>query len=142
LVLDLHGTPVQYREVQGNESNHFLSYFPRFVCLSGGVSTGFHHVEDEPPLDIRKLYRITFTRSATRTSLVIREVPAEASSLVAGDAYVLDKGSKVLQYNCKGSVGQEKFKAAEFVQTLIQSRKQATLTVFGRYYLRTFRISL
>lgn len=101
--------------------------------MKGGVSTGFHHVTEVPPLNIYKLYRITFTRHATRSSLVVREVPAEASSLIAGDVYVLDKGSKVWQFNAKASAGQEKFKAAEFVQILISSRSgQADLTVYGQ----------
>lgn len=130
--LDLHGVPVQYREVQGFESDHFLSYFPRFVCLKGGVATGFQHVEDEQPLDIRKLYRITFTRTANKTNLAIREVPAVAQSLVEGDVYVLDLGNQIWQYNSKASQGQEKFKAAEFVQTIIRSRKgKAELKVYG-----------
>jgi len=119
----LHGVPVQYREVQGFESERFLSYFPHFVCLNGGVSTGFHHVSEPLPLNIRKLYRITFSRSAGKTSLVVREVPADASSLVEGDVYVLDKGAKVLQFNTKASAGKEKFKAAEFVHTLANTRQ-------------------
>ena len=130
---------MQYREVQGFESERFLSYFPHFVCLKGGVATGFHHVTDPPPLDIHRLYRITLTRTSLRPSLAVREVPAEASSLVAGDVYVLDKGASVLQFNTKASAGQEKFKAAEFVQTLIQTRKgQCSLTVYGMFLTKSF----
>lgn len=131
--IDLHGSPIQYREVQGFESQRFMSYFPKFITLKGGVSTGFHHVSEAPPLDLHRLYRITFTRTTSGSSLVIRQVPADASSLVEGDVYVLDKGTKLLQFNAKTSAGQERFKAAEFVQALIQDRKsQCSLTVYGK----------
>jgi gelsolin len=120
----LHGKPVQYREVQGQESRRFLTYFPRFITLQGGVATGFHHVSEPPPLNISKLYKISITRTpGGHPSLVVREVPASADSLVEGDVYVLDKGRHILQYNTKGSTGQEKFKAAEFAQSLVHDRE-------------------
>jgi hypothetical protein len=134
---DLHGSPVQYREVQGYESVRFLSYFPRFVCLQGGIATGFHHVSAPPPLNLRKLYRIKLSRDGNRSSLVVREVAADGSSLVEGDVFVLDKGTQVLQYNTKTSAGQERFKAAEFVQILVKERKgQCHLTVYGKLFLK------
>jgi gelsolin len=134
LLLDLHGAPIQYREIQGFESPRLLSYFERFTCLKGGVATGFHHVTDESPLDdIRALYRITFLRTAGKSILLVREIPFEISSLVAGDVYILDLGRKVLQFQSKGSSPQEKFKAAGFVQQLIESRKgQSQLVVCGK----------
>ncbi|KAF9452918.1 actin regulatory protein [Macrolepiota fuliginosa MF-IS2] len=120
----LHGTPVQYREVQNYETAQFLSYFPQFTCLRGGVATGFHHITEPPPLDIRKLYRVNSSRSISgRSTLVVREVPAEASSLVEGDVYVLDKGTEIVQFNTKNSAGKERFKAAEFVRALSDERK-------------------
>lgn len=129
----LHGKPVQTREVQGYESDQFISYFAHFVCLKGGVSTGFHHISDPLPLNIRKLYRFNFSRTSGGGShLVVREVPATAESLVEGNVYVLDKGVKFFQLNTKASTGQEKFHAAEFVQRLINERQsQSRLTVFG-----------
>lgn len=131
----LHGKPVQFREVQGHESERFLSYFPRFICMQGGVASGFHHVSDLPPLNIRKLYRLTLSRSmGGRSNLVVREVPAIASNLVEGDTYVLDKGADILQFNSKGSAGQERFKAAEFAHRLSSERKsQSEVTVYGEF---------
>ncbi|KAJ7643822.1 fragmin60 [Roridomyces roridus] len=127
----LHGVPIQYREVQGSESERFLSHFPHFVCLHGGVATGFHHVTEPPALDLHKLYRIKTSKHGSKTSLVVREVPAVAASIVEGDVYILDKGTHVWQYNTKTSVGKEKFQAAEFAQTLVEPRKgQCDIEVF------------
>ncbi|KAF8158185.1 actin regulatory protein [Crassisporium funariophilum] len=133
----LHGKPVQFREVQGYESPRFLSYFPRFICLQGGVATGFQHVSDPPPLDIKKLYRVNLSKTAGgRSNLVVREVPATAENLVEGDVYVLDKGAQIWQFNTKASAGQERFKAAEFVQSLVTERQsQSDVTVYGKLCL-------
>lgn len=121
---------MQIREVQDFESPRFLSYFPHFICIQGGVATGFHHVHDPPPLNIIKLYRVTLSR--TRGSLIVREVPPAAENLVEGDVYVLDKGSKVWQFNTKSSAGIERFKAAEFVQNLANERRtKCEITVYG-----------
>ncbi|KAI0081532.1 actin regulatory protein [Panus rudis PR-1116 ss-1] len=123
----LHGLPVQYREVQGYESAVFLSYFPRFISLHGGISTGFHHVSSPPPDETKRLYRVT----SLGNRLIIREVPLDGSSLIPGDAYVLDMGTKVWQLNTKGSVGKERFKAAEFVRQLVEERGSSPeVTVF------------
>ncbi|KAJ7143534.1 actin regulatory protein [Mycena crocata] len=119
----LHGAPVQYREVQGSESPRFISYFPHFTCLRGGVATGFHHVTDPPALNLHKLYLIKLYKSDHKTSLIVREVRAVAASIVAGDVYVLDKGTHVWQFNTKTSAGKEKLKAAEFAQSLVAPRQ-------------------
>lgn len=102
------------------------------------MSTGFHHVVDPPPLDVFRLYRVTLSRLPSATTpgrytntLVVREVEPVAASLIAGDAYVLDKGAEVWQLNTKESAGQEKYKAAEFVQSLVDGRKGCEVVVFG-----------
>ncbi|EPQ54417.1 actin regulatory protein [Gloeophyllum trabeum ATCC 11539] len=118
----LNGQPVQYREVQGFESSRFLSYFPHFITLHGGISTGFHHVSAPPPAEVKKLYKIQISQPPYN-HLVVREVPAEASSIVQGAVYVLDEGTKALQFNTKESVGKERFKAAEFVRLLVNERQ-------------------
>jgi gelsolin len=129
---------VQYREVEGLESPRFLSYFPRFYSMHGGVSTGFRHVTEPPTEDIRRLYRVNLSRVDGRSSLVVREIAATANNLVEGDVYVFDKGQSILQFNAKGSAGQERFRAAEFVQSLANERKgQAEVTVYGQFWLNS-----
>ncbi|KAJ7079736.1 actin regulatory protein [Mycena belliarum] len=119
----LHGAPIQYREVQGFESTRFLSYFPHFHSLRGGVATGFQHVTDPPPLDLHKLYLIQLAKTGHHSNLVVREVRAVAESIIEGDVYVLDKGTHVLQFNTRMSAGKEKFMAAEFAQSLVAPRQ-------------------
>lgn len=44
----LGGRAVQYREVQGHETEKFLSYFkPCIIPQEGGVASGFKHAEAE-----------------------------------------------------------------------------------------------
>lgn len=141
--IDLGGHPTQYRECQGYESTRFLSYFPRFICLHGGVATGFHHVSSRPLQNLRRLYKISLSRQmGGRSHMQIREVPAEGASLEEGDVFVLDKGREIWNFHTSKSVGQEKFKAAEFVQSLINDREgQSEVKVFGKSNLHpTFHL--
>ncbi|KAH9847944.1 fragmin60 [Lenzites betulinus] len=129
----LGGKPVQYREIQSYESARLLSYFPHFISLRGGVASGFHHVSAPPPDNTRRLYRINATQVPGRATahLQVREVPAEGSSVTQGDVYVLDLGDRVWQFNTRGSLGKERFKAAEFVQSLVNERgSQPDTTVY------------
>lgn len=83
---------------------------------------------------MHKLYRIKLSRVLGLINLVVREVPADVSSLIAGDVYILDKGTKLWQFNAKSSAGKERFKAAEFVQSLANERQgQCEVTVYGKY---------
>ena len=44
----LGGRAVQYREVQGHETERFLSYFkPCIIPQEGGIASGFKHAELE-----------------------------------------------------------------------------------------------
>ncbi|KAI0365699.1 fragmin60 [Pilatotrama ljubarskyi] len=132
----LGGKPVQYREIQSYESPRFLSYFPRFICLHGGVASGFHHVSAPPPDNTRRLYRISAIQVPGHATahLQVREVPAEGSSVVQGDVYVLDMGDRVWQFNTRESAGKERFKAAEFVQSLVNERQgQCETTVHDEH---------
>jgi len=121
----LDGIPVQYREVQGFESGRFLTYFSRFTCLHGGVSTGFHHVSAPPPMNLYNLYQIATVphlASTARPHISVRQVAPDPSSLMKGDVFVLDLGERVLQFNTKESSGKERFFAAEFAKSIVDGR--------------------
>ncbi|MED6224326.1 Villin-4 [Stylosanthes scabra] len=94
----LGGRAVQYREVQGHETEKFLSYFkPCIIPLEGGVASGFKHTEEE--------------KHKTRLF-----VPFARSSLNHDDIFVLDTESKIFQFNGSNSCIQERAKALEVVQ--------------------------
>jgi gelsolin len=112
----LNGTPVQYREVQGFESEKFLALFPKIEILSGGVETGFRHVaaaEYKP-----RLLHI----KGTVKHVVVRQVPITAHSLNRGDSFILDMGLKVYQFNGQKAGVAEKSKATQLARALDDER--------------------
>ncbi|XP_042055271.1 villin-4-like [Salvia splendens] len=106
----LGGRAAQYREVQGQESEKFLSYFkPCIIPQQGGFSSGFKHVEDgEHP---NRLYVCKGKHVVN-----VNEVPFARSSLNHDDIFVLDTKSKIFQFNGSNSSIQERAKALEVVQ--------------------------
>ncbi|KAI8907881.1 hypothetical protein EDD86DRAFT_191821 [Gorgonomyces haynaldii] len=122
----LGGEPVQYREVQGYETDLFLSYFAQFMVSEGGVASGFKHVE--PTKYQTRLYHI----KGNKNKLVIRQVKLSHTSLNAGDVFLLDKGLELLQWNGEKSNGVEKNKAASFARAIASERKTAKVSVFDQ----------
>ncbi|KHN22680.1 Villin-4 [Glycine soja] len=100
----LGGRAVQYREVQGHETEKFLSYFkPCIIPQEGGAASGFKHVEAEEHktrLFVCKGKHVSFARS----------------SLNHDDIFILDTESKIFQFNGSNSSIQERAKALEVVQ--------------------------
>jgi gelsolin len=84
----LGGAAVQYREVQGNESAQFLSYFKATGGISyeaGGIASGFKHVEKD-------VYSTRLLHCKGKRTVRVKEVPVNVSSLNKGDVFILDKG--------------------------------------------------
>ncbi|PKU62803.1 Villin-4 [Dendrobium catenatum] len=108
----LGGRAVQYREVQGQETEKFLSYFkPCIIPQKGGVASGFRHdevnsCENEAQLYVCKGKHVVY----------VKEVPFTRSSLNHDDVFLLDTKSKVFQFNGSNSSIQERAKALEVVQ--------------------------
>ncbi|CAN1229391.1 VLN4 [Linum grandiflorum] len=113
----LGGRAVQYREVQGHETEKFLSYFkPCIIPQEGGVASGFKHVEAEEHqtrLFVCKGKRVVRVKEAIRL-----QVPFARSSLNHDDIFILDTASKIFQFNGSNSSIQERAKALEVVQYL------------------------
>eukprot|EP00158_Paraphelidium_tribonemae_P008147 Partr_v1_DN28494_c1_g1_i2_m41271 putative gelsolin len=113
----LGGAPVQYREVQGHESESFLKLFPTFKTMEGGVESGFKKVKPEE-------YRPRLLQvKGTGKRVIVREVPLTFESLNAGDVFILDAGMNIYQWNGKESSGFERNKGAEFARALDDERK-------------------
>ena len=115
----LGGAPVQHREVQGHESELFLSYFPErtIEVLKGGIESGFNHVEEEKYTT--RLLQVKGTRKHVR----VTQVEKERASLNSGDVFILDKGMTLVQWNGKKTSLYEKMKAGQLARAIRDERK-------------------
>jgi gelsolin len=117
--LDTHldDKPIQHREVEGHESDLFLSYFPRgLVLMDGGAESGFHKVE---PKEYKP--RLFHFRGQGR-NVVVTQVPACRSRLDSGDVFILDMGLTIYQWNGSGASVFEKQKAMKYLQDMKSER--------------------
>lgn len=82
----LGGVPVQHRQVQGHETEHFLKYFDTLEYLDGGIASGFHHVE--PDIERPVLFQV----KGTKKKRTLTQVNLSKSSLNEGDSFILFAG--------------------------------------------------
>lgn len=116
----LDDKPVQHREVQGHESDLFLTYFKSGLSiLEGGAETGFNHVKPEE----YKPRLLHF--SGARRNVVVNEVPLARSRVHSGDVFILDLGLKIYQWNGSESNKDERFKAMQYLNQLKSERGKA-----------------
>jgi len=120
--------PVQYREVQGNETKKFLGLFPKVTILSGGVDSGFRKVK---PADYKpRLLHVT----GFKKHVQVYQVKLDVTSLNNSDSFVLDCGLTLYQFNGIKSSAWEKRKANAIVDELQASRHgkvKTTLIIDG-----------
>ncbi|KAH7674760.1 Villin/Gelsolin protein [Dioscorea alata] len=108
----LGGRAVQYREMQGHETEKFLSYFkPCIIPQQGGVASGFKHAEINEHEHETRLFVCK-----GKHVVHVKEVPFSRSSLSHDDIFILDTKSKIFQFNGSNSSIQERAKALEVVQ--------------------------
>lgn len=101
-------TPVQFREVQGHESDAFLELFPGGVnLLDGGVESGFNKVKPEE-------YQPRLMHCKGKNNRVrVEQCDLTVASLNKGDAFILDNGLTLYQWNGPGAGVAEKNKARD-----------------------------
>ncbi|KAG5376180.1 hypothetical protein IGI04_040776 [Brassica rapa subsp. trilocularis] len=130
----LGGRAVQYREVQGQENEKFLSYFkPCIIPQEGGVASGFNQVkpeEHQTRLYICKGKHVVRVKEASHLTMSCRflltqpgelicshlQVAFARSTLNHDDVFILDTESKIFQFSGSKSSIQERAKALEVVQ--------------------------
>jgi len=126
---DFLGTePVQHREVQGSESNLFLSYWKEaggIRLLEGGIASGFNHVK---PTE----YKARLLHLKGKKNVRVTQVDLKASSLNEGDVFILDNGLTIYQFQGKKAGMNEKARGAQLCRTLDTDRS-------GRSKIITFR---
>jgi gelsolin len=119
----------QHRELQGFESDAFLTLFHGQIhYLEGGIASGFNHFQPEAfePRLLRvstglpyglvyesKTHRHAYTR--------VLEVPLEASSIIRGDAFILDLGTELIVWCCSTHI-REKQKALAVAVEMREAR--------------------
>nr|XP_011468035.1 PREDICTED: villin-3-like [Fragaria vesca subsp. vesca] len=119
----LGGRAVQHREIQGHESDKFLSYFkPCIIPLEGGVASGFKKPEEE---EFETRLYICRGKRVVR----MKQVPFARSSLNHDDVFILDSKDKIFQFNGANSNIQERAKALEVIQYLKEKYHNGTCDV-------------
>ncbi|KAL7643355.1 UNVERIFIED_CONTAM: hypothetical protein RMT77_006647 [Armadillidium vulgare] len=108
----LGGAPVQHREVEGNESVRFRSYFKDGIrYLKGGISSGFHHVTDE--------FKPSLYQVKGKRFVVVHELPKISWNLMnEGDVFVLDCKEYIYVWTGSYSNNNEKLQGAKFATKL------------------------
>ncbi|KAK2416960.1 villin [Trifolium repens] len=119
----LGGRAVQHREIQGHESDKFLSYFkPCIIPLEGGVASGFRKPEEE---EFETRLYVCKGKRVVR----IKQIPFARSSLNHDDVFILDTQDKIYQFNGANSNIQERAKALEVIQLLKEKYHEGTCNV-------------
>ncbi|KAK3513395.1 hypothetical protein QTP70_014221 [Hemibagrus guttatus] len=104
----LGGGPVQFREVQNNESITFLGYFKSGIKYQkGGVASGFQHVVTNE-VNVKRLLHVKGRRVIRAT-----EVNLSWSSFNKGDCFILDLGKEIYQWTGSECNRFEKLKASQ-----------------------------
>eukprot|EP00184_Porphyridium_aerugineum_P007933 CAMPEP_0184692016 /NCGR_PEP_ID=MMETSP0313-20130426/668_1 /TAXON_ID=2792 /ORGANISM="Porphyridium aerugineum, Strain SAG 1380-2" /LENGTH=369 /DNA_ID=CAMNT_0027149811 /DNA_START=144 /DNA_END=1253 /DNA_ORIENTATION=+ len=114
---DMLGTkPIQFREVEGSESDAFKKLFSQFILVDGGVDSGFTKPVKESFTP--KLFQV----SKVGSDLQVSQVPIEVASLNQGDCFILDMGMKLYQWNSPGCRPTERMAAATVLENICSLR--------------------
>jgi len=112
----LGGDPVQHREVEGHESELFLSYFKAPIqYMEGGIESGFKHVGP-------KEYKPRMYQVKGKKNVRMIQVDMHRMSLNSGDVFILDAGLNIYQWQGKASGPTERMKAGQICRTIDDER--------------------
>ncbi|XP_048875059.1 gelsolin-like isoform X1 [Brienomyrus brachyistius] len=121
----LGGKPIQYREVQGHESNAFLGYFKSGLkYMEGGVASGFKHVVTNE-VTVQRLLQVKGRRVVRAT-----EVPVSWDSFNQGDCFILDLGNDIFQWCGSQSNRFEKLKATQVAKGIRDNERSGRARVY------------
>lgn len=112
----LGGGPVQFREVDGHESQAFKGLFKNMTLKSGGVASAFNKVD-------RDSYPTRLFHLKGKRQVRCQQVKLEAASMNEGDVFILDMGLKMYQWNGKDANKYEKFKGLEMMKKINDSER-------------------
>ncbi|XP_058284602.1 macrophage-capping protein isoform X2 [Hylobates moloch] len=117
--------PVQHREVQGNESDLFMSYFPQGLKYQeGGVESAFHKTSTGAPAAIKKLYQVKGKKNIRATERALNW-----DSFNTGDCFILDLGQNIFAW-CGGKSNiLERNKARDLALAIRDSERQGKAQV-------------
>ncbi|KAM1697997.1 hypothetical protein ACFX14_029174 [Malus domestica] len=109
---------VQYRELQGHETQKFLSYFkPCIIPIEGAYRTQQERLNGET-------YKVSLLACKGDHVVHVKEVPFSRSSLNHNDVFILDTASKIFLFSgCNSSI-QERAKGLEVVQYIKENKHQ------------------
>ncbi|CAN1808989.1 VLN1 [Linum perenne] len=107
---------VQYREVQGQETEKFLAYFkPCMIPIKGVFSS-------QPGRCSGGGYKVKLLSCKGEHVVSVKEVPFSRSSLNHNDVFILDTASKIYLFSgCNSSI-QERAKALEVVHYVNENK--------------------
>jgi gelsolin len=117
----LRGQPVQYREVQGYETDGFQNLFNALIYLDGGAAGGFNEVKPEE-------YKARLLHVKGKKHPRVTNVALNKSSLNGGDVFILDNGLNIYQWNGSKSHPDERTEANKIVRSLKDLRKSKPKT--------------
>ncbi|KAH7852893.1 hypothetical protein Vadar_030612 [Vaccinium darrowii] len=110
----LGGCAVQHRELQGHESDKFLSYFkPRIIVpLGGGVASGFKKPEEE-------VFETWLYFCKGKRVVRLKQV---ATSLNSNECFLLQSGSSIFSWHGNQSTFEQQQLAAKVLEFLKSKR--------------------
>ncbi|QKF94584.1 villin/gelsolin repeat protein [Fadolivirus algeromassiliense] len=113
----LNDKAIQYREVQGFESDLFRSYFTQGLTYKiGGVESGFHHVQVNDYFSYQPILLRIHNNS-------VMQVPLIVQSITRDDVYVLDCGLTVYVYRGPEASHKEHYLAQTISQKIKNNRQ-------------------